>query len=193
MTRSLFIALALLVALPAHALDLEGRTYPTTVQVAGKTLQLLGGGYREATFLKIDVYRGVFYAQTKACGARAFKTMVLADEVKLLRMDFVRDVGAKKQSEAMQKNFANHLPKNASADLRARADRFLEVFDKDVNEGDDIEVRYVPGEGTSVRVNRAKRGPTIAGHDFMVVMWNIWFGAPTCCPHLMNALKETCK
>ncbi len=190
MPRSFLIALLLLVAVPAEALDLEGRTYPSTIQVAGKTLNLLGGGYREATFLKIDVYRGVFYAQTKGCD---FDRMVQADEVKLLRMDFVRDVGAEKQSEAMQDNFKNTVPANASADLKARVKRFLEVFDKDVNEGDDIAVSYVPGEGTSVRVNKKKRGPTIKGHDFMVVMWKIWFGKPTCCPHLMEALAASCK
>jgi hypothetical protein len=186
-------ALTLLLSMhasPAAALDLEGRKYPATIQVAGKTLHLVGGGYREATFLKIDVYRGVFYAEKAGCD---FKRMVTAEEVKLLRMDFVRDVGAEKQSEAMQKNFKTQLPKDASADLRTRTKTFLAVFDKDVNEGDDIEVRYVPGEGTSVRVNKKKRGPTIQGHDFMEVMWNIWFGKETCCPHLYEALTESCK
>lgn len=190
MTRPLLFVLFLLIASPGSALEIEGRDYGATIEIAGKTLHLVGGGVREATFLKIDVYRGVFYAEHAGCD---FQRMVGADEIKLLRMDFVRDVGAEKQSEAMQKNFKTQTPKNASADLRARVATFLDVFDKDVNEGDDIEVRYVPGQGTSVRVNGKVRGATVPGHDFMKVMWSIWFGKETCCPHLFEDLQATCK
>ena len=190
MTRPLLFILFLLAASPAYSLDVDGRQYAPTIEIAGKTLHLVGGGVREATFLKIDVYRGVFYAEHAGCD---FGRMVAADEVKLLRMDFVRDVGAKKQSEAMQESFKKQTPRDASPELRARIATFLRVFDKDVDEGDGIEVRYVPNEGTTVRVNGKVRGATIPGHDFMQVMWNIWYGKETCCPHLFEDLKDTCK
>jgi Chalcone isomerase-like len=189
MHRSAFIALFLFVSQTALALEIEGTRYAPQVEVAGKTLHLVGGGIREATFLQIDVYTGAFYAEHAGCD---FQRMVTADEVKMLRMDFVRDVPGKKMASNMRDNFKKQSPRGASGDLRVRIESFLKVFTNNVKEGDAIEVRYVPGKGTAVRINGKAVGAPVQGHDFMKVLWRIWFSKDTCCPHLYEALKDSC-
>ncbi len=57
----------------------------------------------------------------------------------------------------------------------------------------DVEVRYLPGEGTSVLVDGRQRGPTVPGHDFIRLLWDIYFHPDTCCPSLRQGILESCR
>lgn len=183
------VMLALATALPATALEMEGRTYPDTVTVAGRMLHRIGAGKREATVFKVDVYVGAVYAEHRSCDVAA---LVTRDQARLFYMDFLRDVPADKLKANMVDNFRNHTPADAPPDLRRRIDGFIALFDRAAKKGSRVEIRYVPGEGTSVSTGDKALAPAVPGADFASVVWDIWFGRKTCCPDLLRSVRRTC-
>lgn len=190
MRAAIILSLLLSLTPRLHALELEGTRYDETITVAGGPLRLIGVGLREATFLKIDVYSFGAWARTKTCDLALMRD---ADEVKRLQMDFVRDVPADKMHDTMKENFATQTPRDASASLKERVRQFLGTFDKDIAEGTSVQVDYVPGEGTRVRIGGRQVGAPIPGADFMRVVWAIWFGRETCCPGLVEGIRGSCR
>ena len=69
--------------------------------------------------------------------------------------------------------------------LRERITTFNSFFDKDLIKNDRVTISYVPGLGTSVKINDETKG-TIPGSDFMQALWAIWLGANPA----DNGLKE---
>ncbi len=181
--------LVLASAIPAMALEMEGNAYQDTVFVAGRTLHLIGAGKREATIFKVDVYVGAVYAERRSCDLAA---LVNQDQARLFYMDFLRDVPAKKLKANMVENFRNHTPADASPDLRERIAGFVELFQRPAKKGNRVEIRYIPGEGTSVASGGATLAVPVPGADFASVVWDIWFGKKTCCPDLLGSVRRTC-
>ncbi len=189
LTGSALLALVLLAASPAWALDVAGVTYPDTVDVGGRTLHLLGAGKREATVFKVDVYVGAVFAEHRSCD---MGSLVRRDQARLFYMDFLRNVPADKLMENMVENFRNHTPADASPDLRQRIDGFIRLFKRSAKKGSRVEIRYVPGQGTTVSSGTEVLGPPVPGSDFAAVVWHIWFGDNTCCPDLLRSVRRTC-
>lgn len=186
------VPLLVAVASPAIAspIEVEGVSFPDTIDVGGKTLHRIGAGLREVTFLKVDVYAGAMYAERASCDLVKLAT---EDQARAFRMDFLRDVPADRLYANQVEMTRRALPDGAPADLRARLDRFNEQFREDVRKGMRILVRYVPGEGTSVLVDGRQRGPVVPGLDFANVIFGVWFGPESCCPGLVRQIRETCR
>jgi hypothetical protein len=185
----LAMLLILATALPVVALEMDGHSYPDTVTVAGRTLHRIGAGKREATIFKVDVYVGAVYAEHRSCDMAA---LVTRDQARLFYMDFLRDVPADKLKDNMIDNFRNHTPADASPDLRHRIDGFIGLFDRAAKKGSRVEIRYIPGEGTSVSAAGKVLAAPVPGADFASVVWDIWFGRKTCCPDLLRSVRRTC-
>lgn len=190
MFRISIVFALLLVPFQAMALTVEDTTYPDTVTLEGRTLKLVGAGLREKTIFKVDVYTMAVYVEKHTCNQLK---LVHSDQPKLIRMDFVRDIPADKMKGTMTKNFAKRTPKNASADLKARIEAFLALFNEKVPDKTQVRITYVPGKGTSIYINGKQRGETISGLDFQKVLMDIWFNRDTCCPHLLEDIRATCK
>lgn len=185
-----FFLLCVLAPVAAKGYLLKGVEYPETINLAGRTLRLVGVGLRQATIFKVDVYTLGAYVENRTCD---LKKVVQSDEVKLLRLHFVRDVSAKTMRENMQKSFEKRTPPDASEELRRRIRAFIEIFDAKLEEGTEVELLYVPGQGTTVLVNGKKRGSTVPGHDFIQILWDIYFNENTCCPSLRKGVLESCQ
>lgn len=183
------LGVLLAVALPAAALEVDGFSYPDTMQVGDRTLQRIGAGKREATVFKVDVYVGAVYAEHRSCDV---SELVRRDQARLFYMDFLRDVPADKLMANMADNFRNHTPADASPDLRRRIDGFMKLFNRPARKGSRVEIRYVPGVGTVVTSAGVVAGPPVPGADFASVVWDIWFGTNTCCPDLLRSVRRTC-
>jgi len=186
-----FFAIAILCLLPsgfASGLTVEGKNYPATVTKQGKNLKLIGAGLREKWFF--DVYAMGAYSESKAC---AVVDIVNKDEAKMLRLDLLRDVSAEKMATTIGESFEEHMPKNASPELKKQRKTFASYFKKECTEGTVLEFIYVPGQGTFLFQDGKEMGPVMKGKDFHVVLWDIYFGKETCCDDLKEDILKTCK
>ena len=186
-----FFAIAILCLLPsgfASGLSIEGSNYPATITKQGKDLKLLGVGLREKWFF--DVYTMGAYSESKSCKA---SDIVNKDEPKYLRLDMKRDVSAEKMASTIGEAFTEHMPKNASAELKKQRKTFESYFKTECTEGTVLEFFYIPGQGTFLYQNSKEMGPALKGKEFAQVFWDIYFGKETCCDDLKESILKTCK
>ena len=162
-------ALATLSA-PAWAGERAGVRMPDSLQVAGKKLVLNGLGVREATMFNVDVYvAGLYLEQPSKDAAK----ILASDEVRVLHLRFVRDVGrgdvVSSFSEGFERNASDAVPA-----IRPRISRFMSWMPS-FEDGGSLTLTYVPNEGTRVAVNGRMKG-TIEGADFARALFAIWLG-----------------
>lgn len=166
--KKFFIGSLLFVTTAAFALSIAGVTLPDTFQAGGKNLILNGAGMRKkGGFIK--VYAGGLYLQQKSSSAGQ---IIAADEPMAIKLVFVRDVGRDRIVSAWDEGFANSKAAGnpTSADKIATFNTF---FKGGVVNNDKYDIIYVPGTGTTVKINGAEKG-TIPGLDFKKACWGIW-------------------
>ncbi|RLB53219.1 MAG: hypothetical protein DRI34_13715 [Deltaproteobacteria bacterium] len=172
----------------ALALTVEGQSYPASLQIEGKTLKLVGAGLREKWFF--DVYTMAAYSESGSCDRQR---LIKDDEVKLLKLNMLRDVSAQKMASTIGESFEEHMPKTADAQLKAQRRTFESYFKKECSEGTVLEFMYVPGKGTLLKQNGEEMGPVLEGKAFQEVLWDIYFGKDTCCDDLIEQIEESCR
>lgn len=188
--RAWLVAVALLVSGYASAVTVEGNDYPNTLRVADRALSLVGVGVREVTFLNLDVYTMGVYVQSRTCD---HSKLVASDEVKMLRMRFLRDVPGEKMRAGMQETVDRRTSKNASARLRAQVRAFVSQFGEEIAAKTTAELVYVPSKGTTALHSGKPLGPATPGYEFQKVLWSIWFHPDSCCPNLVEGVDATCR
>jgi hypothetical protein len=157
------------------------------VTVEGKTLKLIGAGLREKWF--VDVYTLGAYTESGACDPKA---LVSKDELKYFRIDMLRDVSAEKMSSTIGDSFEEHMPKNASAELKQQHKAFMAYFKDECKENTVLEFTYLPGTGTLLKQNGKQLGAPLVGSEFARVLWDIYFGEDTCCSSLREQIFQCC-
>lgn len=159
-----------LLAFPAAAGQLAGVTLPDSVEVAGKTLLLNGMGLREK--FTFDVYVGALYLEKKSENG---EEIAASDTVKRMDMTFVRSVGKDKIVEGWNEGFKKNTPAKDVEALQGKIGAFNAAM-ADMSKGDVISITYVPGKGTTVKVQGKESSP-IGGADFARAVFSIWLGA----------------
>jgi len=166
--RIAVFALCALLTLPALPKEREGVTAPPVVEVAGKSLHLMGMGLRKKMWFK--VYLASFYLERPTDdGAQA----ISSDQTKQVRMHMLRDLERDKIVEAVQEGFQ----KNSGPDMPRLQDRlgqFLKAI-PDLKGGQQIVITYLPGSGTVVKAGRGEE-ITIPGKDFADALFSVWLG-----------------
>jgi hypothetical protein len=169
--RRISLALLLCFGLAAAgvAVEVAGVKVPDTHSVEGKALKLNGAGLR--TKLMFKVYVAGLYLETPSKDAAA---IVSSDQVKSMRLSILRSLKGSQVSEAIEEGFE----KNSKAQMAALKPRLtkLGTLIPNVEKGDEIELSYVPGKGTVVKVKGAERG-VIEGKDFADALFAVWLGA----------------
>jgi hypothetical protein len=159
----------------AFAATLSGVTMPDQFSVGGQSLVLNGMGMRKVTIIK--VYVGGLYLPAKTTDGAA---AVSQDVPKKIEMKFIySEVPAAKTIETYREIWA--LDANYPA-VQAQAETFCSWI-VDLKAGETMTIQYVPGEGTSLLVNGAKKG-TIPGAAFMKVIFSNYIG-----PNAHKALR----
>jgi hypothetical protein len=175
-------ALALAVALPAHAKKVSGVDFPDTIEVAGQKLALNGAGLRKKFVIK--VYAGGLYLPEKSRDANA---IVAADAPKRVRMVFLRDVTRNQIMDAYREGFrANSAGPRLDALLQQLKE--IEPAISNMREGAEMFVTYVPGQGTTVAAAGGGKPVTVAGKDFADAMFRNWLGREPADGDLKKAL-----
>lgn len=160
---------AIVVAGSASAASVAGIAVPDAATVAGQKLVLNGAGLRKKAIFK--VYVGALYLPSKTTSDQAALAQAGAAKV---TMKMMRDVDAEALRGAWSEGFANNNPAADMAKIKDRIQRFNGLF-SDVEEGDLMEVDFVPGTGTTVTIAGKNKG-TIEGDDFAKAALRIWLG-----------------
>jgi hypothetical protein len=173
MNRSAAVALALLLAAPApaRAAKVAGVDFPDRVDVGGQALQLNGVGLRKKFIVK--VYAGGLYLKEPSQDAAA---VVAVDAPKRVRMVFLRTVTRAQVMDAYREGFEKNSGGAGLADLLAKLDRIGPAIPDRLNEGTEMLVTYVPGEGTTV-VAAGGGSVTVEGKPFADALFKNWLGA----------------
>jgi len=174
------------VALPAQV-TVKGKTYPATLTIEGQSLKLVGAGVRKKW--GFSVYAMGAYTESGACNAAQ---VIDTDEVKYLKIDFLRDVTAEKFRATIDESFEKHQPAGASEDLKNQRATFVASLTEDLAENSSIELTYVPGRGTTAKQKGRQVGGVYAGRGLQKWLWDIYFGPGTCCSGLKEGIFETC-
>jgi hypothetical protein len=186
--RSLVFSLLLLSASAAAAATIEGQQYDDQITVEGKQLKLVGVGLREKWFF--NVYTMGAYTESGDCQPAR---IIGDEEVKVLHLKMLRDVSAKKMSSTISESFSEHMPGDASEQLKAQRKTFESYFTAECSKGTELKFVYLPGTGTIYYQNGKQMGPPLEGKAFQEVLWDIYFGEKTCCKDLRQQILKSCK
>jgi hypothetical protein len=157
-------------ARPALGGECAGVNVPDALSIDGKQLVLNGMGLREATLFKIDVYVAALYVEHRSADAAA---IVTSEEVKQLRIRFVRSVSRGDMLEYMRRGFMA----GAGASWAALEERFnqLKAWMPALQSGDEFVITYRPSIGIDVQRGSLSLGP-IPGKDYADVAFRVWLG-----------------
>lgn len=169
--RFLFVAVLLLVAQPVQAKEIAGVMVQEMVKTdTGTEMALNGAGIRSKFFF--DIYIAELYLEEPSANV---DTILASDGSRRMVMHFLyKEVGKDKIVEGWNEGFSGNSKSEDVAVLQSRIDKFNEMFE-DVKKGDRIELDYVPGKGTVVRIGGTVKG-AVAGKDFNDALLLIWLG-----------------
>jgi len=169
MKRKSLLGLVLpLAAAIALAGEVAGVKMPDTVTVEGKTVKLNGIGLRKKVVFK--VYVAGLYLESPSKDPAA---VLSSDQIKSMRLWILRSLKGSQITEAIVEGFEKNSKAQMGA-LKARLEKFNAMF-PDVQEGDQIEMTYVPGKGTVVTAKGTEKG-VIEGKDFADALFSVWLG-----------------
>jgi hypothetical protein len=167
----------------SYALQIQGVTVPSNVQVAGQPLQLNGAGLRtfSLVMVPIKIYVAAFYAPEPLRSASA----VTASPGPIqFDFTFLRNVGQSDVTSAWSSQFAQSVSYTYPGYERDR-DAFIGMFGPLKNGGME-RVQFV-GTNTLVYDSGTLKG-TIAGREFQKSFLSLWFGSKPVAADLKSAL-----
>ena len=154
----------------SHAREVKGVEFPDTITIGNKECQLSGVGIRKK--LIISVYLGGLYLEKPTDNSAE---VIASIQCKRVLIHFIyKEVGVDSIVEAWIEGFKKNNPE-ISPDLQMKIDRFNAMFTEPMLKDDTMEITYIPGTGTEVRIKNNVAG-VIEGDDFMQALFSIWFG-----------------
>jgi hypothetical protein len=160
--------LALLLTLPADAATLAGVTLPDNADANGKSLVLNGMGLRKKLIIK--VYVGGLYLPQKEKSA---SKVLGADAPRRMTLAFIYDVSKDQMCEAWEEGLEDNTP-NATAEVKKNFTTLCTWMDG-VGKGQQLNLTYVPGEGTHVDIGGKAKG-TLPGKATADAILSTWIG-----------------
>ncbi len=159
------------------------------ITVGGKTLKMLGSGLRE--FLFIDIYTLSAFSESGDCSPGK---IVYSSEVKSMHLKMMRDIPAERLKDNLRGTFEKNMPEKGDIEgLKKKIDDFLGRFKNDFKSGANVEINYIPGQGTTVRENGKAIGAAVLGKDFAELVWRSYFGSKSAAPGLKSDILEQCR
>ena len=119
-------------------------------------------------------------------GAGEPPTKVFADIPVRLQLTYHRGFTAAEIIKGGDTLLARNVKAESLAALRDRLELINRAY-RDVREGDSYSLTYVPGKGTTLRLNGSPL-VTIPGHDFATAYFRIWLGDDPISESMRDAL-----
>jgi chalcone isomerase-like protein len=170
MRRVPLIALALLLAAPAFALDVGGVKLDDRATIAGQPLVLNGAGVRTRVMFK--VYAASLYLPAKTNDVAA----VLAKGPRRIQMNLLRTLAPDQLVDALNDGLKENNSDAELAAVKAQTDQLMAIMRSfgEVKEGSVVTLDFVDGS-TVVGLNGVARG-TVPGDAFNKALTKIWLG-----------------
>jgi hypothetical protein len=178
MPRSLFafaLAALLLAAPAAHAatVDHAGVKLEDRATVAGSPLVLNGAGIRYKAVFK--VYVAGLYLGQKADTPEAVLAMT---GPKRISITMLRDIDSAELGKLFSRGMEDNMDRSAFSKLIPGVLRMSQVFSdhKNLKEGDNFQVDWVPGTGAVLTVKGKVEGEPFKEPEFFNALMRIWLG-----------------
>ncbi|MDX1528135.1 MAG: chalcone isomerase family protein [Gammaproteobacteria bacterium] len=172
MLAAALLTSTLAASLAAQAVEVAGVQFEESVQLADGQPELVlnGAGIRTKFFVKVYA-AGLYLTQTSG----STEAVLALPGPKRVRMHFIHsEVEADKIRSGWTDGYrANHSDAEFEA-LKDRVQQFNDLFPT-LKAGDVVDVDYIPGSGTAVRLNGETQG-IIPGEDFYPATLKIWLG-----------------
>jgi hypothetical protein len=185
-----------------------GFAFPLARKLDGHPLTLLGVGVRKKVVVK--VYAMALYVdETEArrnfpplvarAGGRSRAALLSGDHAqqfaiwgafdKLAVLHFVRDVDGEKIRDAFKEGLEDELSEKATPEMRKAAESFVGLFNRELKNGEEIEIR-TDGDGhIGVTIAGEKKdGPQSA--KLARAVWGVWLGAKPISTDLRKSLVD---
>jgi len=150
--------------------DIPAVDMPESLEADDQTLALSGAGIRRVLFM--EPYAAGLYLKSPAADVGALMT---ADEPMILRLHFLAPMSRRMMVRSLYNGMvdaAESLEWDFTR-VERRFDRLADSFASDIDQGDIIEFRYMPGRGTRV-VRNGRSRCVIDGLDFKAVFFGVW-------------------
>lgn len=159
----------LLLASHSEAMAIAGVAVPRAVKIGGQELSLNGASLQERFVFDVTVVS--FYASDRITNVR---DAISTDRKKHLRFVLLRDLSQNQLHEAVQQGLSMATDGKLEP-IREHSKRFFAALPA-VRRGDVMSITFVPGEGTTLRIN-GKRKITIDDPKFSEAIFAVWLGA----------------
>jgi hypothetical protein len=172
MRRLLVVMLLWLPLVQGVAKEIEGVDLPERFvrDVDQAALQLNGAGVREKFFF--DIYVIALYLPQPQSQAESVLNTEAPVHIDMTIL--YSEIGEEKFANGWEEGFTANLSEQDLGTVRERLDRFKGLFGT-LHKGDHIELDYVPGTGTEVRIKGQDQG-VIPGWDFFQSLLKVWIG-----------------
>lgn len=150
------------------SVSLQALEHQKSINVNGKNLVLNGSGIRQATWFKINVYRGFLYLEKKTS---SLKELLKTKQIRRIEMTFLRDVDQESLIKGWNEAFSNRPEKK---DIQQQIDIFNKAM-KDIKEGQSIKIDFLKD---SIVLDFNGQKTTISSVDFMEQLFSLWFVNP---------------
>ena len=160
-------------AATATAVEISGVKLDDKVTVAGKELQLNGGGVRTWAIFQVYVL-GLYLPQKKS----AVADVLALSGPRRVKMVFLREMNSEEFGEAFMKGLNANSDKAEKSKFVNQTVKMGEIFASipSLKKGDWITCDWVPGSGMVIQVNDKKIGETLPDIGFYNAFLKIWLG-----------------
>ena len=163
------LLLTIAMATTAQAARVSGVDVPETLSVAGQNLTLNGAGVRDKWFM--DIYVGGLYLPEPMSDPQA---IITADQPMAIKLHMVSGmITSDKMKDATMDGFESATGGNMTP-IQDEIDKFIAVFDEEIEEGDVFDIIYEPGSGVVVNKNGKEQGVIGGGLPFKQAVFGIW-------------------
>lgn len=166
-------ALAVALAFPAYAVDINGIKIEDTASVGGKTLVLNGAGQRQILIIKVYVIG--LYTEKKSTNAAE---LLASSGPKRITLAIQRTINSDEFGQLFITSMSKNSTKEEKAKVVNQTSKFGEIFADlgEVKKGDVIWLDWVPGKGTITHLNGKQVGDAMPDYAFYQSVMRIWLG-----------------
>lgn len=151
------------------AKEISGVKVSESIVLSGKSLALNGAGVR--TKFVFDIYVAAFYTSSPV---RKVSDINTAQPMRMVMHIVYDEVSKEKLVDAWDDGFEDNLSSEQFEKLSNKIKQFNALF-VTVRKGDVIDLDYTPEKGTTVSINKNKKG-LVVGADFYKALLLIWLG-----------------
>ena len=173
--RALVLAMLLLLS-TGGALVIGNTGFPDTLTLAPEGPELVLNGAGERSILLFKIYAIGLYLPRRAGSMRE---VIALEGPKRMHLVMLRNgITARQVHDHVIARMEDGSQPSEMALMKARMDDLDRIIEAErvINQGGTIDLDYIPGIGTVIRVNGVAKGEPIPGQDFYNALLRIWLG-----------------